>query len=85
MKNIKLFKYKDTSKFEDFLSSYDYSLEDVKGFELVERKQCEGNVLTEYCIHFKDDECACLKAVCFQSRNEYYQAKLGFKGEKLLN
>ena len=84
MKNIKNFKFKDTKKFEEFLSSYDYKLEDVKGFSLSERKQYSNNVLTEYCIYFNDDEHEYFRVVIFKDRNEYYQVKLGFRGNKLL-
>ena len=83
MKNIKLFKYKDTKKFEELLSSCEYKLEDVVGFEVSERKQLQGNIFKEYCIHFSDDECAYFKVVIFKSFNDYQQAHLGFKGNKL--
>ena len=85
MKNIKLFKFKDTAKFEEFLSSYSYKLEDVVGFSLVERKQYNNNILTEYCIHFKDDEHEYFRVVCFKSFNEYHQARLGFSCNKLIS
>ena len=85
MKNIKLFKYKDTAKFEEFLNSYGYKFEDIKGFSLSERKQYNNNILTEYCIHFNDDECEYFRVVCFQSFNEYHQARLGFRGNKLFD
>ena len=84
MKNIKYFKYKDTSKFKDFLSSYEYKLEDVRGFKFVEKKQYQGNVLTLYFICFNDGEEICFTVVSFKSFNEYHQARLGFKGDKLL-
>ena len=75
MKSIKSFKYKDTAKFQDFLSSYDYKFEDVVGFSLSERKQYSNNTLTEYCIHFKNDEYEYFRVVCFKDFNEYHQAK----------
>lgn len=85
MKSINLFKFRETKKFEEFLSSYDYKLEDVKGFSLSERKQYSNNVLTEYCIYFKDGEHEYFRVVCFQSFNEYHQARLGFRGNKLFD
>ena len=84
MKSIKLFKYRNTRKFEEFLSSYGYKLENVIGFSFVERKQYSKNVLIEYCIHFNDGEREYFRVVCFKNFNEYQQARLGFKGEKLL-
>ena len=84
MKNIKYFQYKNTKAFEEFLSSYDYKLEDVKGFKLIDQKQYRGNVLKSYFICLKDGEELYFKAVDFASFNEYHQARLGFKGEKLL-
>ena len=83
MKSIKSFKYKDSSKFEEFVAAYGYKLEDVKGFSLVEKKQYLGNVLTEYFIHFQDGEYECFREVIFKDFNEYHQARLGFKGSKL--
>ena len=84
MKNIKYFKYKSTEKITNFLSSFDYSLEDVVGFSLSERKQYNYNILTEYCIHFKDDECEYFRVVCFKDFHAYHQARLGFSDNKLL-
>ena len=84
MKNIKYFKYKNTGAFMGFLGSYDYKLEDVKGFSFDERKQYHGNVLTWYCIHFNDGEKEYFKAVSFKSFNEYHPSRLGFNGNKLL-
>ena len=83
MKNIKLFKFKDTNKFEDFLSAYDYSLKDVKGFSFDGQEQYCGNILKWYKIYFNDDEHEYFKVVTFKSFNEYHQARLGFKGAKL--
>ena len=87
MKNIKLFKYKNTKKFENLLTCTHKSLEDIKGFELSEQKQYCGNTFKEYCIHFNndDDECAYFKVVCFKSFHEYHQARLGFRGNKLFD
>ena len=85
MKSIKSFKYRDTAKFANFLSSYDYKLEDVVGFSLSERKQYDNNILKEYCIYFKDDEYEYFKVVCFKDFNEYHQAKWGFSSNKLVN
>ena len=84
MKSIKYFKYKNKEKFERFLSSYDYKLEDVKGFVLVEKQQYRGNILKVYSIHFKDGEYEYFKVVYFKSFNEYHQSRLGFNGERLL-
>ena len=85
MKNIKYFKYNNTSNFIGFVIAYDYKLEDVKGFSFDEQKQYRGNVLKWYKIHFKDGEYEYFKVVIFNSFNEYYQSKLGFNGNKLLS
>ena len=85
MKNIKYFKYNNTSNFIGFVGAYDYRLEDVKGFSFDEQKQYRGNVLKWYKIHFKDGEYEYFKVVIFRSFNEYYQSKLGFNGNKLLD
>ena len=84
MKSIKLFKYKSTCKFEEFLSAYGYKLEDVKGFKFIEQKQYRGNVLKLYFICLNDGEEICFTTVDFASFNEYRQARLGFSGDKLL-
>ena len=83
MKNIKFFKYKDEEKFNTFLSSYGYTIEEVKGFSFVEQKQYRGNILKEYFIHFNDGEEVYFKVAIFKSFNEYHQARLGFSGAKL--
>ena len=84
MKSIKLFKYKNTSAFENLLSSYEYKLEDVKGFKFIEKKQYCGNVLKLYFICLNDGEEICFTVVVFKSFNEYHQSRLGFRGDKLL-
>ena len=84
MKNIKYFKYVNKEKFNIFLNAYGYKLEDVVGFSFDGQKQYCGNILKIYNIHFKDGEYEYFKAVIFRSFNEYYQCRLGFKGEKLL-
>ena len=84
MKSIKLFKYINKEKFNIFLNAYGYTLDDVKGFSLAEKRQYRGNVLKIYHINFKDGEYEYFKVVCFRSFNEYYQSKLGFNGNKLL-
>ena len=83
MKNIKLFKHKDTLEFQGFISSYNYKIEDVKGFSLAEKRQCRGNTLKIYSIHFKDGEYEYFKVIRFKSFNEYRQSSLGFNGDKL--
>ena len=83
MKNIKYFKYKDTYEFKHFLSAYGYSIDDVKGFSVVGKKQYNGNVLKLYFIHFNDGEKEYFKEVNFKSFNEYRQARLGFSCIKL--
>ena len=85
MKNINLFKFKDTNEFWAFLSSYDYKLEDVVGFSLAEQRQCKGNVLKIYNVRFNDGEYEYFKAISFKDSNEYRQALLGFGGNKLLS
>ena len=85
MKSINLFKFKDTSEFWVFLNSYGYKFEDVKGFSLAERKQLQGNIWTEYCIYFNDDEKQYFRAVCFKDFHEYKQTLLGFSCYKLIN
>ena len=85
MKSIKYFKYLDTKQFNAFLTAYCYKLDDVKGFSLSEKRQYRCNVLTIYNIHFKDGEYEYFKVVTFKNFNEYYQSKLGFNGDKLLD
>ena len=85
MKNIKLFKFQDTKAFDKFLDAYDYKLEDIKGFSLDEQKQYKGNVFKTYSIYFNDDEYECFKVVIFKDFNEYHQARLGFRGNKLFD
>ena len=84
MKNIKSFKYKDTNNFKELLSSYDYKLEDVRGYKFIEQKQYQGNVLKLYFICLNDGEEICFTTVCFKNFNEYRQTRLGFNGDKLL-
>ena len=85
MKSIKHFKYVNENKFEGFLDSYDYKLEDVKGFSFAGKKQCRYNVLKLYRISFKDGEYEYFKVAIFESYNEYRQSALGFNGNKLLD
>ena len=85
MKDIKYFKYKDTSNFIGFIGSYDHKLEDVVGFSFDEQKQHQGNVLKWYKIYFKDGEYEYFKVAIFKDIHEYHQVKLGFKGNKLLD
>ena len=84
MKSIKCFKYKDTFKFEEFLSAYSYKLEDVRGYKFIDQKQYRGNVLKLYFICLNDGEEVYFKVVDFESFNEYRQTRLGFNGDKLL-
>ena len=85
MKSIKYFKYVSTKQFNAFLVAYGYKLDDVKGFSFDGKKQYRGNILKEYCIHFKDGEYEYFKVVYFKSFNEYHQVRLGFRGGKLFN
>ena len=85
MKNIKLFKYRNMREFIVFVGCCGYNLDDVVGFSLDERKQYHGNIWKEYCIHFKDDECANFKVITFKDFHEYHQSRLGFKGNKLFD
>ena len=84
MKSIKCFKYKDTFKFEEFLSAYGYKLEDVRGYKFIDKKQYRGNVLKVYFICLNDGEEVYFKVVTFKNLNEYRQSRLGFNGDKLL-
>ena len=85
MKSIKYFKFKDTYGFEGLLGSYDYKLEDVRGFKFIEKKQYQGNILKLYFICFKDGEEVSFTVADFKDFNEINQCRLGFKGEKLLS
>ena len=85
MKSIKCFKYKDTFKFEEFLSAYGYKLEDVRGYKFIDKKQYRGNVLKVYFICLNDGEEVYFKVVIFKNLNEYRQSRLGFNGDKLLS
>ena len=85
MKSIKCFKYKDTFKFEEFLSAYGYKLEDVRGYKFIGQKQYLGNVLKVYFICLNDGEEVYFKVVIFKDFNEYRQTRLGFNGDKLLS
>ena len=84
MKSIKYFQYKNTYEYEKFLNVYGYKLSDVKGFSYAGKKQYRGNILKEYCIHFKDGKYEYFKIVYFSSFNESSQSRLGFNGDKLL-
>ena len=84
MKSIKYFKYRNKEKFNVFLNAYGYKLDNVVGFSVVDKKQYRGNILKTYFIHFDDGEKEYFKVVIFRSINEYYQSKLGFNGNKLL-
>ena len=83
MKNIKFFNYKDTTKFEKFLSEYNYKLNDVRGFKFISQKQYHGNVLKLYFICLNDGEEVYFRAVDFKDFNEYNQSHLGFNDDKL--
>ena len=85
MKNINLFKYKDTNEFWVFLNSYGYKFEDIKGFSLAERRQCRGNILKIYNVRFNDDEYEYFKVISLKDWHEYRQTLLGFNCNKLLS
>ena len=85
MKSIKNFKYVGENNFGIFLHEYGYKLEDVKGFSLAEKRQCNGNVFKWYKVCFKDGEYEYFKVAVFESFNEYRQSALGFNGDKLLD
>ena len=85
MKNIKYFMYKDTYEFERFLNEFGYKLNDAVGFSVSGIQHYHGNVLKEYIIYINDGESIYFNVVCFKSFNECQQARLGFKGERLLN
>ena len=84
MKNIKLFKFKDTYEFERFLAEYGYKTEDVEGFSVAGEKHYRGNILKVYSIWFSDCSEEYFKVVYFKSFNEGNQSRLGFNGNKLL-
>ena len=84
MKNINLFKFKDTSEFWAFLGARGYKLEDVVGFSFAGKRQCKGNVLKLYNVRFNDGEYEYFKVIIFKDFNEYKQTLLGFGGDKLL-
>ena len=84
MKNIKCFKYVNENNFNVFLNSYGYTLEDVKGFKLIIKKQYRNNILKVYRVYFNDDEYAYFRVAVFENFNEYRQSSLGFNGSKLL-
>ena len=84
MKNIKLFKYWYAYEFEKCLKDYGYSIDDVKGFSVCSIKRYHGNILKVYFINFKDGESVYFSVAYFKSFNEINQARLGFKGNKLL-
>ena len=85
MKSIKLFKYINENNFNIFLNEYGYTLDDVKGFSVIDKKQYRNNILKIYAIHFNDGEFEYFKVVVFESFNEYRQSSLGFNGNKLLD
>ena len=85
MKNIKNFKFKDTSEFWAFLGVRGYKFKDIKGFSLAERKQCQGNILKIYNVRFNDGEYEYFKVISFKDSNEYRQALLGSNCNKLLS
>ena len=84
MKNINLFKFKDTNEFWVFLAAYGYKLEDIKGFSFAGKRQCRGNVFKLYNVRFNDGEYEYFKVISFKDSNEYRQALLGFSCNKLL-
>ena len=84
MKNINLFKFKDTSEFWAFLAAYGYKLEDVVGFKFAGQRQCKGNIFKIYNVHFNDGEYEYFKVIIFKDFHEYRQALLGFGDHKLL-
>ena len=84
MKNIKLFKFKDTYEFERFLAEYGYKTEDVEGFSVAGEKHYRGNILKVYFICLNDGEEIYFRVVYFKSFNESNQSRLGFNGNKLL-
>ena len=84
MKNIKCFKYVNENNFNIFLNEYNYSLDDIKGFKLVVKKQYRNNILKVYRIYFNDDVYVYFRVAAFENFNEYRQSSLGFNGYKLL-
>ena len=85
MKSIKCFKYINENNFNIFLDGYGYTIDDIKGFSLAQKRQYRGNILKIYNIRFNDGEYEYFNVVIFESFNEYRQSSLGFNGEKLLN
>ena len=85
MKKIKYFKYNNTVALENFLDAYGYRLENITGFKFGWKEQYQNNILKVYMIYFDDDEYEYFKVVYFKDFNECNQARLGFKGDKLLD
>ena len=85
MKNINLFKFKDTSEFWAFLGVRNHKLEDIVGFSLAEQRQCSGNVLKIYNVRFNNGEYEYFKVIIFKDLNEYKQTLFGFGHNKLLS
>ena len=84
MRNIKYFKYRNTYKFEHFLSNNRYWEEDVKGFKFGWKEQYHGNILKVYTIYFNDGEYKLFRVVYFKSFKEYNQSRLALINNKLL-
>ena len=83
LKNIKLFTFWYSFEFEKCLKDCGYILEDVKGFRVSSVERFRGNILKEYCIHFKDGKSVYFRVAYFKSFYEHNQSRLGWKGDKL--
>ena len=84
MKNIKCFKYWYTYDFQQFLDSYGYTIDDVKGFSVSSIMSYHGNILKTYIIYVYDGESVYFSVAYFKSFDEYNKTWLGFNGDKLL-
>lgn len=84
MKNIKLFKFWYTHDFEKCLKDYGYTLDDVKGFNVSSIKRYNGNIFKTYKVYVYEGESVYFSVAFFKSFNEHNQARLGYKGQKLL-
>ena len=85
MKSIKNFKYWYTYDFQNFLESFGYTIDDVKGFSVSSIKRYHGNILKTYIVYVYDGESVYFSVAYFKSFDEYNKAWLGFSGNRMLH